>query len=87
MPLLSYREAAKKVHRTKRCIEYWRARGMVMGWAVRDGQRIRVVDEEVLLAWWRERLKNDPAHRYRLRAQIAREEAAQRRTDEFPGPS
>lgn len=71
MTTLTYREAAKRVHRTKRCIEYWRARGMVMDWDVRDGQRVRVVDEQVLLAWWRERLRNDPAHRYRLRAKKA----------------
>lgn len=31
----------------------------------RDGER--VVDEEVLLAWWRDRLDAWPAHQYRLR--------------------
>lgn len=87
MPLLSYREAAKKVHRTKRCIEYWRARGMEMGWDTRDGQRVRVVDEDVLLAWWRERLKNDPAHRYRLRALQAADAATQARVDGILDPS
>ncbi|SDG22247.1 hypothetical protein SAMN04488590_0231 [Microbacterium sp. 77mftsu3.1] len=40
-----------------------------MGWEIRDGQRCRVVEKSVLLKWWRERMKNDPAHQYRLRAQ------------------
>jgi hypothetical protein len=44
-----------------------------MSWRVgSDNQRERVVDEEVLLKWFRERLKNSPAHYYRMRA-IARE--------------
>jgi hypothetical protein len=65
---LTYREAARRVHRTTRCIRYWRQRGMPMSWDIRDGQRCRVVDEEVLLAWWRQRMQNWPAHQYRMRA-------------------
>ncbi|AXA95446.1 hypothetical protein [Microbacterium sp. PM5] len=80
---LTYREAAKKIGRTKRCIEYWRARGMVMDWAIRDGQRVRVVQLGVLRAWWRERMKNDPTQPYRIRREIARQEAAQHRSEQF----
>lgn len=43
---------------------------MPMLWEVRDGQRVRVVREDILLAWWRERLKSDPAHQYRLRKML-----------------
>lgn len=68
MPMLTYREAAKRVGRTPRAIRYWRQHGMPMGWETRDGQRCRVVDEKVLLKWWRTRLANDPAHQYRMRA-------------------
>lgn len=87
MVTLTYREAAKRVHRTKRCIEYWRARGMVMSWAVRDGQRVRVVEEDVLLAWWRDRMRNDPAHRYRLRAKKAAQTAAHASPEPIPDRS
>ncbi|MCR2824215.1 hypothetical protein [Microbacterium sp. zg.Y909] len=71
VPLLTYREAAHRVRRTPRAIRYWRQHGMVMGWAIRDGQRVRVVREDVLLAWWRQRLQNWPAHQYRMRQQLA----------------
>ncbi|MFT4281192.1 hypothetical protein [Microbacterium sp.] len=77
MSMLTYREAARRVGRKPRAIRYWRARGMPMQWEVREGQKVRVVEEDVLLAWWRERLKNDPAHQYRLRAIRRAEEAAQ----------
>lgn len=71
---LTYAEAARRVGRTDRNIRRWRREGMPMGWHVYDdGQRCRVVDEEVLLAWWRDRMNNSPVHFYRLRA-IARAE-------------
>lgn len=38
-----------------------------MEWQKRDGQMVRVVRLDILLAWWRERLNSDPAHQYRLR--------------------
>ncbi|MFM2719086.1 hypothetical protein [Microbacterium mcarthurae (nom. nud.)] len=60
---LTYREAARRVRRDVRTVQRWRAAGMPMRW--RDGER--VVDEEVLLAWWRDRLDAWPAHQYRLR--------------------
>lgn len=77
MTQLTYREAAARVGRSPRAIRYWRARGMVMGWDTRDGQRVRVVEEDVLLAWFRQRLQNWPAHQYRMRALLAQQEAAQ----------
>ncbi len=76
MPMLTYREAAKRVGRSRRAIRYWRQDGMPMQWETRDGQRVRVVDENVLLAFWRQRLQNDPAHQYRLRRLLAAQAAA-----------
>ncbi|MGA6128793.1 MULTISPECIES: hypothetical protein [unclassified Microbacterium] len=71
MPNLTYREAAKMVRRSPRTIRYWRQRGMPMSWEVRQGQRVRVVDQVVLLAWWRERMQNWPPHQYRIRRHLA----------------
>lgn len=71
--LYTYREAAVRVRRSVRTLWRWRKRGMRMGWAIRDGQRVRVVREDVLLAFWRERMKGWPVHQYRIRKQ--REEA------------
>jgi len=78
--LLTYREAAARTERSMNTIRHWRRQGMPMGWSVRDGQHVRVVEEHILLKWWRERLKNWPTHRYRLRALRAAEEAAQSAT-------
>ena len=70
---LSYTEAAHRVGRSDRIIRKWRRDGMAMSWRVgADGQRERVVREDVLLAWFRDRLKASPAHYYRMRA-LARE--------------
>ncbi len=74
MTKLTYREAARRVHRSTRAIRRWRLNGMPMGWEVRGGQRVRVVEERVLLAWWRERMQNWPPHIYRLRRLLAEEE-------------
>ncbi|MFI8633541.1 hypothetical protein ACIGEP_13180 [Microbacterium sp. NPDC077663] len=71
MTQLTYREAAKIVRRSPRTIRYWRQRGMPMIWEVRQGQRVRVVDQVVLLAWRRERMHNWPPHQYRIRLQLA----------------
>lgn len=65
---LTYREAARRVHRSIKTIKRWRRNGMPMGWATLQGQRVRVVDEEVLLGWFRGRLAADPVHQARLRA-------------------
>lgn len=44
---------------------------MPMQWRVDDsGQRFRVVELEVLLAWWRDRMQASPVHFYRLRKRI-----------------
>ena len=64
---LTYREAANRVHRRPRTIRYWRLRGMPMNWDTRRGQRVRVVREDVLLAWWRDRLRNNPVHQQKMR--------------------
>ncbi|WP_137843842.1 hypothetical protein [Microbacterium sp. 2FI] len=81
MTKLTYRQAAALVGRSPRTIRYWRLRGMPMGWETRDGQNVRVVEKTVLQAWFRQRLRNDPVHQQRLRAQIAREAAAQGQRD------
>ncbi|MAP63141.1 MAG: hypothetical protein CMH34_05235 [Microbacterium sp.] len=86
MPTLTYREAAKRVGRSRRTIRHWRLNGMRMGWETREGQRVRVVELATLLAWWRQRLKNDPVHQQRLRAQNAAQTEAQAQTRrETPG--
>jgi transposase len=79
---LNYREAARRVRRSIRTIKRWRLGGMPMGWEIQHGQQVRVVDEEVLLAWWRERLELNPAHQYRLRRILAA--AAERQLERHP---
>lgn len=64
---LTYREGALRVRRSVRTLWRWRKQGMPMSWGMRDGQRVRVVREEVLLAWWRDRMNADPVHQQRLR--------------------
>lgn len=70
MTLLTYREAATRVRRSRRTIRYWKLQDMRMGWERRDGQLVRVVEEDVLLAWWRDRMDNDPVWQNRIRAKI-----------------
>lgn len=66
--LLNYREAGKRVGRSHRSIRLWRRQGMPMGWRVgEDDQRERVVDEDVLLQWFREKMQNDPVHQAKMR--------------------
>ena len=57
-----------------RAVRYWRARGMPMSWEIREGQKVRVVEESVLLAWWRERMKNDPVYQINLRKRLAEQD-------------
>jgi hypothetical protein len=64
---LTYREAARRVDRSVRAINRWRRNGMPMGWEIRDGKRVRVVELDTLLAWWRARMNAWPPHQYRLR--------------------
>ena len=84
---LTYREAARLVGRKRRAIQYWRARGMPMSWAVRQGQKVRVVEKTVLQEWFRERVRNDPVQQARIRAQIAALQAAQGATHRVPNQS
>ncbi|WP_295105315.1 hypothetical protein [uncultured Microbacterium sp.] len=70
---LTYREAAGIVPRSVRTIRYWKSQGMPTKLVERDGQQVRVVEKEVLQAWFRERLMNWPTHRWRLRKQLAEE--------------
>lgn len=86
MPLLTYREAAKRIGRTTRAIRYMRQDGMPMGWERRNGQMVRVVDEQVLLKHWRQRLKNWPPHQYRLR-KLRQQEAAETPPEPQPNPN
>lgn len=65
---LTYREAARRVHRSVKTIKRWRRNGMPMGWEVREGQSCRVVAEDALLAWWRKTMNADPIHQARMRA-------------------
>lgn len=72
--LLTYREAAARVHRSIHAIKRWRRGGMEMGWERREGQWMRVVDEEVLLVEYRTRLLGWPIHQQRMRKMIAEQE-------------
>lgn len=75
MTALTYRQAATRTRRSIRTINRWRKRGMPMAWDVRGGQRVRVVEERVLLAWWRDRMTADPVHQIRLRRALAAQAA------------
>lgn len=66
MPEYTYREAAVRVNRSVRTLWRWRRNGMPMSWAVRNGQRVRVVDEDVLLEFYRARLQGWPIHQQRM---------------------
>lgn len=63
MTQLTYRQAARRVRRSVRTIKRWRRAGMPMGLV----NGFRVVEEDVLLAWWRDRMAAWPPHQYRLR--------------------
>jgi hypothetical protein len=62
---LTYRDAARRVRRSVRTIKRWRRGGMAMRF---DEQGCRVVNEQTLLAWWRDRMTADPVHQARIRA-------------------
>ncbi len=67
---LNYAQAAKRVGRSDRCIRMWQRQGMPMQWRTsQDGQRERIVDQEDLLSWFRQKLKADPVHQQRMRTQ------------------
>lgn len=60
----TYRQAAHRVGRSIRTIKRWRRAGMPMTF---DNAGMRVVEERVLLAWWRDRLNAWPTHQWRMR--------------------
>lgn len=64
----TYRSAAARVNRSERTIRYWRQWGMPMEWRLIDGQRTRVVRDDVLLKHLRLHLAQSPVHQYRMRA-------------------
>lgn len=71
---LTYTQAAKRVKSSGRTIRRWRRAGMPMQWRTdSDGQRVRVVDEQVLLKWWRRMMQSNVIHQSNLR-RIARED-------------
>lgn len=61
---LTYWEAAHRVGRSKRAIQRWRKNGMPM---TMNQAGERIVEERVLLAWYRDRLRAWPPHIYRMR--------------------
>lgn len=70
---LTYKGAAARIGRSVRTINLWRRQGMPMEWrSGPDDVRERVVDETILLAWFRDKLMASPAHQYRVR-RLARE--------------
>lgn len=67
---LSYAEAARRVKSSGRTVRNWRRQGMPMEWRVDEGgQRYRVVEESVLLSWWRKKMLASPVHFYKMRRQ------------------
>ncbi len=64
----THKTAARRVDRTERTIRYWRERGMPMSWRVIDGQRTRVVREDIQLKHFRLHPAQSPVHQYRMRA-------------------
>lgn len=68
---LTYAEAAKRVKSSERTVRHWGQQGMPLAWAERNGQRVRVVELEVLLKFWRERMAASPVHFYRMRKRMA----------------
>lgn len=63
---LTFNAAAKRVGRSQRLIRLWGQQGMPLAWKTIDGQRTRVVQERVLLEWFRAKLKGHPANRARM---------------------
>lgn len=68
---LDYWQAARRVQRSVNTVKRWRRQGMPM--VLRDGRRM--VREDVLLTWWRDRLDAWPVHRYRMRRLLATQES------------
>ncbi|WP_454113354.1 WhiB family transcriptional regulator [Microbacterium maritypicum] len=67
---LTYKQAAARVRSSERTVRHWGSDGMVMGWQLIEGQRTRVVREDVLLAWWRDKMDSSPVHQFRVRKRL-----------------
>lgn len=74
---LTYREAARKVQRSVKTIKRWRRHGMPMTWR----GRFRVVEVEILKAWWRDRMKADPVWQAKVRRDVAERDTPTRDGD------
>lgn len=61
---LDYRQAGRRIGRSEGTIKRYRREGMQM--PLRDGRRM--VREDVLLAWYRDRLQAWPIHQARMRS-------------------
>ncbi|MFJ2369213.1 hypothetical protein [Microbacterium sp. NPDC087665] len=68
---LTYRDAAKRVQASHRTVRLWAQQGMPMEWRMIEGQRTRVVELDVLLSFWRERMQTTAFHFYRVRKRAA----------------
>lgn len=64
---LDYHQAAKRVRSSERTIRRWRREGMPMQWRPSPDGPQRVVDEEVLLAWWRRMMQANVRHQAKMR--------------------
>ncbi|WZH38765.1 MAG: hypothetical protein PIR02_08840 [Microbacterium enclense] len=62
----TYKSAAERVNRSERAIRLWGQAGMPMDWQVIDGQRTRVVREDILLKTWQQKMRDNPAHQNKL---------------------
>lgn len=67
MEKLSTRQAARRVGRTIRTIEYWRADGMPVYF---DKRGHMYIDIDTLLDWYRKKTLANPVHKYRVRKAI-----------------
>ncbi len=66
---LNYKQAARRVDRSEISIQRWRREGMPMIWRTSsDGQQERAVREDILLRWFRLKLKADPVRQNKMRA-------------------
>lgn len=68
---LTYADAAKRVKRDHITIRRWSRQGMPMEWRTDEiGQRYRVANLDVLLAWWRQTMTDSPVHFYKTRRKL-----------------
>lgn len=69
---LTYREIAVLFGCSPRTVRWWRTKGYIrMTWDRREGQKVRVATKTEAQRCFRERLKANPVHPYRMRKRIA----------------